>query len=612
MRVRPSGQTEADYWDRYEFAQTVVTEAERKLPLHEGNVSYARRMATETFGREPNAEERAACARVIDHNDQAVKASALTGRAFFSAASLLDPWQRFQEPANAELRIEALEVDGYIRTSNWLLAEAHWAEAFRAPTFSGFARWCIQAGPIAFSYYFGTLVRRSKHHYLRSAHVLVILAALVALLEFVLIGLMLLALVPIPKLRELLAKIQRTLTGTLGDSYIFINDDFQRRAILDRVRRDLRWLLARCRKVVVVAHSLGAAVVHRVLKERPEGDSKRLHSVITLGSGIQAIAAIEKALNDPDVLIVGWVAVVGIVLLLVGAWWIVVHNLIAGVIAVLVGVMAILVSGAGAAGLQCVSSVSWIGDDEESWTDFYAAFDPVPFGPVQEEVPRLYQPTKIHNRDSLLTDHNSYWDNKEEFVGPLTRHIATEAEFRPLDQLLPDDATLMQRGSNARASRVRVIRWTRLVFGLCTIMLLVAQGKSLVDIGRWSAAWILSKLGLGIAASDLSVAWVQALFLLVPALGYVCFVLPSWESWGNRELAAILRRERAPTPTLLIALFTLTATGVAHFSMYFAMGHNAAAFVISWIAVSFVLTCLLYTIQRRALSTVKHLAPSTP
>lgn len=633
MRVRAEyWAVEAQYWDRRQFAQMVLAKAEEKRAEGDKSAScapaqsdpqaqYARYVKKVQSRRELSPEESYGCTRIIRQNDEVIKASALAGRAAFVTASLLDPWRSFLEPASAELRIEAIESDGYLRISNWLLAEAHWAEAFRAPEFSKFARWCIGAGPITFCYYFGTLVRRSKRHYLSLAHALVILATFVALLEIALLALLLLSLVPSRKLRDLLAAVQRTLTGVLGDSYIFVTDDLQRRAILDRVRRDLRWVLARCRKVVVVAHSQGAAVAYDVLNETLESKSPKLHSVATLGSAFQTLRTIEKSLTqksltkksltNPTAVEAGWVAIIGAVLLFTGVWWIYTGGWITGSLMGAVGILALLFGGETAANQQSEDPypVPLMGGHVYSkpWSDFYAAFDPVPFGPLAKEQGCAYEPRKIHNRDSVFTDHNSYWDNKEDFVGPLIRQIAAAANYPPIAQLLPDDAKVVQRASAARGSRVRFLRTARWVAGVCTIALLVTHWKTLTGILTWGFAWLLNKIGVQTAVSNSpdSSSWLEVLLLFAPAIWYLAVLLPIWKSWGDDELAAILRRERDATPTFWLALFITATIGVAHFSAYFAAWTHAIEFLVSWLFISAVVTLWLSKILKPSLTPSK-------
>ena len=114
------------------------------------------------------------------------------------------------------------------------------------------------------------------------------------LAQLAFIALMVLWLVPWDRLRSAVLRLQASLAGIVGDSYMLLEDPVQRRAIIDRVQRDLNWLLQRCRNVVVVAHSQGAAVAEMVLVEPRRSGPVKIKSFITLGAGIQTLSAIEN------------------------------------------------------------------------------------------------------------------------------------------------------------------------------------------------------------------------------------------------------------------------------------------------------------------------------
>lgn len=517
-----------------------------------------------------------------------VKAAAMIGKAAFANADLIDVGRNLSEPSNTEIYVEALESDAYLQKSKWLLAESHWAESFRAPEFGNFVRWCLFAGPIAFTYYFGTDVRRSGGRYFRKLHKLVAMAALAAAAELVFLVMLLLALPPVPKIRRALMELQQTLTGVLGDSYIFIKDELQRRAILDRVRRDLRWLLARCRNVVVVAHSQGAAVTYHALHETPEGQSEKLHSVVTLGSGLQTLTALEKSLDSTRTIAAAWLAVTGMWIGALSAWCFTHDEVEFGIAALAIGVVALLTGGINAVNLY--SGKKWIPPRMglvKPWVDYYAAFDPVPFGPVvDEELPnQLYKSKKINNRNSLLTDHTSYWENSEEFVIPLIRHIAAAASYPALAALLPDDDEVMRRAAGSRHLRVLFLQVSRWIALLCSVGLLAAQYRACRQVLLWTVLGIPTMLGFSQSepASPDATTWLLALMPLVPLFLYAVAVMPVWGSWGRREFAAVLRREAKVAPIFWLALFVSIVTAILHLSIFFAIFTHGKELIISWV-----------------------------
>lgn len=598
-----------DYLARCELAGVLATKVKEQGPAV-SNVEPAKykQVSSETDPRPLTAEEHSVRARFIQHNEANVKASAVAGRAEFVTAHLLDSGGSMLDPANTELQIEALEADGYLRRSDWLLAESHWAETFRAPEPVAFTRWCLKAGPIAFSYYFGTLTRRSGRRFLFSVPKLIVLAAGVAVMEALLIALLVLAILPIPRLRVVLVKTQTRLTGVLGDAYVFSTDDLQRRAILERVRRDLRWMLARCRKVIVVAHSQGAAIAYHALHQTPEGRSPNLHSGVTIGSGLQTLRALAEFLTSAPIVATGWTAICGIVLLVAGAVLLGADRATAAIAVGTAGLLFLLLAGINAANRLGAEkfSIPYLGG-LKPWLDFYAASDPVPLGPLidDQNSQGLYRPAEIHNRDSLVTDHNSYWDNPEQFVGPLVRHIAGAAEYPPLMRLLPDDAEVMQLASSARVARLRWLRASRWVIALCTVLLLATQGSHLAGVIGWTSAKLAEKLAVGEATVDLphGADWFLALVPFLPMVAYVVLIMPIWKIWSDAELTRVLCRNPAAAPPIWISLFVSTVVGVAHVAAYYSFGASATTLLYSWLILSALLAMLVFFAHGKRIET---------
>lgn len=92
-------------------------------------------------------------------------------------------------------------------------------------------------------------------------------------------------------MHKLAANAQRLLAATVGDSYVFMHQSITRATICARVRRRLEWLSTRCNRIAVVAHSQGAAVTHRVLRDRVTAPCDLL---ITFGSGLSKLTEIER------------------------------------------------------------------------------------------------------------------------------------------------------------------------------------------------------------------------------------------------------------------------------------------------------------------------------
>src|SRR6185369_12812942 len=72
---------------------------------------------------------------------------------------------------------------------------------------------------------------------------------------------------PIARLRAAILRLQKTLLGTVGDSYALLESSIRGSAMSSCVQRDLKWLQSVAGKTVTVAHSQGAAVAHAALRQ---------------------------------------------------------------------------------------------------------------------------------------------------------------------------------------------------------------------------------------------------------------------------------------------------------------------------------------------------------
>ena len=276
-------------------------------------------------------------------------------------------------------------------------------------------------------------------------------------------------------MRAYVLKVQLKLAGVVGDSYVLLEDPVQRRAILDRVRRDLKWLIQRCRSVVLIAHSQGAAVAELVLSNLERSGTDKINSFVTLGAGIQTLKAIEKLSKIRAEAIAGWLAIGSVIALAVsvavgvsGAWP------VASALG-MTALVGLLLAAARAWNVHpgrpsLLPRAAWL----RPWFDFFSTKDLVPYGPLvdPENNGDNYRPKEVRNRDSYLVDHVEYWHNPEQVVGPLARQIGTATGFAPLASLVPDDAEVLDRLERARFSRLAFMSVARGVIVLATAMLL--------------------------------------------------------------------------------------------------------------------------------------------
>ena len=355
----------------------------------------------------------------------------------------------------------------------WLLAESCWATEFRRPPFGRLATWMVGVGAWMILSHFGKLLRHRLAGWKRWVFGLpvILFAVLLALLVQLLVAVLgLAALIPIPRLRRALSGLLLTLTGTLGDSYVLISSPVQEAAAVSRLRRDLTWLSDRVGKVVVIAHSQGAAIAHRALLGPRPGNVCRL---ITFGSGIgklEELRLLERPANRDFYLAVQFglpLATLSIMLvpraaqalkssyLLLG-WDLYLFLLIVlGPALLLVSILARTWSGWPAYLHHCREELPLSGLE---WHDFYSTADPVPNGPLSiGESGSLpwYRGFEIVNLRSALTDHSAYWANRDEFVPAIVREIDAAAGT---ELISPYDETMyLAKALRARQRRVQIL-----------------------------------------------------------------------------------------------------------------------------------------------------------
>jgi tetratricopeptide (TPR) repeat protein len=197
-------------------------------------------------------------------------------------------------------------------TSRWLLAESWWGGILRPPSYAGLAAWAFRAVPLTLVSHFDRKFRRAAFDVQASP---VLLQQAAGLLKLVYGGMQMLAgllLVPFVLLLVLLALIlgllpgptrraaawiQRLLASYVGDSMVFVGNDVVAAEIFTRVRTDLEWLVPRCQRIAIVAHSQGGAVAHEVLRRFPRLPADVFVSV---GSGLRKLSEIRRAEHNEN------------------------------------------------------------------------------------------------------------------------------------------------------------------------------------------------------------------------------------------------------------------------------------------------------------------------
>jgi hypothetical protein len=103
------------------------------------------------------------------------------------------------------------------------------------------------------------------------------------------------AVLPFGSVRKGVQSVQTAISGSLGDAYQLTANPLTRADIVGKVVRDINWLMTKVDRVVVVAHSQGAAVSALALASPDLRTRQNVSALVTMGSGITKLARLEEA-----------------------------------------------------------------------------------------------------------------------------------------------------------------------------------------------------------------------------------------------------------------------------------------------------------------------------
>lgn len=364
------------------------------------------------------------------------------------------------DPAHCvlDLRIRHEGVGNVQQRQRWLFAEGWWGEQVQPPSVFKLLLWLFSRGPfVAFTHTAerawqfvhadtdakaatGTAGRiRQKLDATGWRHLAWPVAfgrffVSASALQLCLLLAWIVALIPLPGIRKyVIAALQRG-TYILGDSYGLVANDTQRGAILTRLRHTVDWMRLQCDRLVIVAHSQGAGVVHAAIQERAIAAPSLL---ITFGAGLVKLVQLRQCEVHRRVRLAaaGWIAPTAGAAMLLLAW---LKGAGEGGIGLnlLLGAFSMVI-------LFCAAAVwyAWLEtrvqtaapddvrfDGATRWLDLYASADPVPQGALTTHLPdRGIVSERIVNLRSAVSDHTSYWTNKTEFVSRLVAALDRES-----------------------------------------------------------------------------------------------------------------------------------------------------------------------------------------
>jgi hypothetical protein len=379
-------------------------------------------------------------------------------------------------------------------SENWVFSEAWWADSIQPPVALKLLKWLLSRGPLLIFWHFylkASTRPPEKTETFRDFGWSVVAFLLAASVQLAVVVATVLWVIPIPKWRQAVVNVMRAATLTLGDSYVLLEHDIQRAALIDRVRRSLEWLAPRCTRIIVVAHSQGCAIAHEALGQV---DTAKVHGLVTIGSGLEKLNFLRKVREKREGLVAAPllvpVFITGLVLFIFGLTgegprW---HLLVGG---------ALLAAGllATAALMNALKAyLESIEKDLErlrlvradgttlAWTDISSTHDVVPMGDgsLLRDKTGVTRVTTV-NEQSYLHDHIGYFQAHNCFMPRIWEAMSGASG---LSLFTVKDADRVSRFVQLHEWHVRVLAWSRRILVLAGIASLVLFSQQLMNFGN--------------------------------------------------------------------------------------------------------------------------------
>jgi hypothetical protein len=516
----------------------------------------------------------------------------LAARARVSRASLKDS---NEQPAYSRMQLETLELSGRVEREDWLFAEAHWAQEFVPPTAHRVGLWTAFVSPYMLTTLFVThlelaaaAVRGKRSDLARSSGIIkllllaigfCLLAPLSLLVQLFLVVITALNAIPLDAVRRRVRRIQWAISSLIGDPYVFLGSASNRAAIAARVRSRLEWLAQRCKHLVVIAHSEGAAVLVETMHDLLP---KQTRLLVTLGSGLDRMNALQALHTER-----GWglrAAIVVAILCCYTAtagvlelfkddvrWWFV----IASFLGLLVYTIGFIVYGSEVQGGLHPGWWGLLRARGIRWLDYFTAYDPV----VYRGGWAAAGAQEVSNLDSVLRDHAAYSSNPDQVIASVTHAIARAGESHVrIDRLTKYDAYALEFAARWRPHRIAFLKagWWLLTFSWLAVALrrwpdLDAVGTAAQSLVRRVGVtadlhfldWALAPSAAIVGVSLILLAW-----LVSCALIYVLWLL-----WNRRDGVWLMHRRTIYAADWRVFLM--------HFFAYFYLAGLAAVLLLT-------------------------------
>ncbi len=271
---------------------------------------------------------------------------------------------------------------------------------------------------------------------------------LLSTLSFPLVfALLLIAQVPIPSFQRfvLLELVRPLLVDRIGDFWIYLHDYPQAMHIRRAVEETIDFLAARegCTDIVVVAHSQGTVVTYDALTSAGIEHIDRVRTLITVGAALNRVWTLE---GDVKIL----------------------HGTLPAHI---------------------------------RWVDIRASYDPVPGEALTRFRDRAHN-VEITNSMNVLTDHDDYWRNPDEFLARVAQEVDVAATPAPGDEPAKHESSRFWPGEQRerlllarRSDRTYALVFWRIAAFLLLGAALVQRMKGLDPQGNPALATRISQDG---------------------------------------------------------------------------------------------------------------------
>jgi len=419
--------------------------------------------------------------------------------------------------------------------TTWVLAEGWWATRLEAPSMVTMLVWSIRILGRFWVGLWNEAVRRTRDRFAhrtaggaalgefweRIGNVLLVGAEIpLAILSYPFVVLLLIvAQIPVDALQKfiLLTLIRPLLVDRIGDFWIYLHDYPGAMHIRRGVEEAIDSLVDddHCDEIVVIAHSQGAVVAFDALTSGGIAHIDLIRRFITVGGALNNAWTLEEGIKALD-----------------GA----------------------------------------LPPTLERWVDLWANYDPVPGGPLRRPF-SVVKSERLTNGINVLTDHDTYWRNPEEFLSRLAQEIDAPDTHGPMEQ---PTSSRFWPGNDRQAVLVgrRANRVHALVFWRCAAFFLFVGavvdrvratsgpgvfpgGERLALDGRmiWSAVRAVPGLDTLLRPVEALGAWIDRIvanvgwafepvgmaivalvgFALLMEIGYLAALLLLYRAWDTRE-----------------------------------------------------------------------------